>query len=42
MLFRSAVHPAHLPGWYLAQHDVLAEQWATEIDTENLEEGALS
>ena len=37
-----AVHPAHLPGWYLAQHDVLAEQWATETDTENLEEGALS
>lgn len=37
------VHPAHLPGWYLAQHDALAEQWATETDDiDALREGALS
>ncbi|ARD42500.1 PD-(D/E)XK nuclease-like domain-containing protein [Actinomyces gaoshouyii] len=37
--YTPAVHPAHLPGWYLAQHDALAEQWAAEVETENLKEG---
>ena len=35
------VHSAHLPGWYLAQHDLMAEQWATEAD-EALKEGTPS
>ena len=28
--YPATVHSAHLPAWYLAQHDLLAEQWADE------------